>query len=304
VGAMGIRISLMLKSNMSYNGSMTENILSPNHLDNLLSRFILSGASLEKLNIISLYSQTVPSKWNIHRRIQNHYLLALITGGEGELLVGEGVHALKTHSSYLIGPRVKHSIETNRENPLQILTIHFSINEIENSPLFVYCDLNLSYFLQLRQLLSSAFISSYFNEDRYQQFKLKNNLFQILLLLREFLFEQPREINDFTSILNSLDPGENYTIKELSEIFRYSEKSFIRKFRKLYGITPHQFLIKKKISHGRYLLSNTELSIKEVAATLNYKDQYIFSAQFKKNMGESPTCYRSRTSEVFLKKIH
>lgn len=277
---------------MSYNGSMTEPILSQEHLDSLLSRFIFSGASLEKLNVFSLFNQTVPSKWNIYQRIQDHYLFTIITAGEGELLVGDGLHHLKTHSCYLIGPGVRHSIDTNRENPLQILTIHFSMDEIENCPLFVYCDLNLSYFLQLRQLLSSAFISSYFNEDRYQQYKLKNNLFQILLLLREFLFEQPREINDFTSILNSLDPGKNYTINELSNIFGYSEKSFIRKFRKLYGITPHQFLIKKKISHGRYLLSNTVLSIKEIAATLNYKDQYIFSAQFKKTMGESPTSYR------------
>ena len=82
------------------------------------------------------------------------------------------------------------------------------------------------------------------------------------------------------------------SIKELADHCGYSEKAFIRTFRKMYGTTPHQYMIKSKILRAEYLLLYSDFSIKEIASSLGYKDQYIFSKQFKNQTGISPSQYK------------
>ena len=52
-----------------------------------------------------------------------------------------------------------------------------------------------------------------------------------------------------------------------------------------------QFLIDKKMMRAEEMLSDTTLSVKQIAAKLNY-DYYYFMRLFKKRTGMSPTKFR------------
>ena len=64
-------------------------------------------------------------------------------------------------------------------------------------------------------------------------------------------------------------------------------------FRQYTGLTPYQYFLQLRIHHAKKLLSDPDLSIKEVAARMNFENQYYFSRIFKRKTGFSPSQWKS-----------
>lgn len=81
----------------------------------------------------------------------------------------------------------------------------------------------------------------------------------------------------------------------LAEMTGVSVKTAETKFKALFGITIHQYILNFKIEQAIvYLKSFPEMQIKEIAYNLGFYDEYHFSKQFKKITGISPLEYRKR----------
>ena len=70
-------------------------------------------------------------------------------------------------------------------------------------------------------------------------------------------------------------------------------------FRKAFGCSPQQFLVRRRITKAQELLRTTSLSVSGVAAAVGYGDQLAFSKLFKRSCGVSPTGYREQAAAVF-----
>lgn len=75
----------------------------------------------------------------------------------------------------------------------------------------------------------------------------------------------------------------------------FSETHMIRRFREEFGCSPYEYLMRQRIEAARRLLDYSRKSIKEIAATLGFSDQYYFSGCFKARTGMSPSQYRKRS---------
>lgn len=84
----------------------------------------------------------------------------------------------------------------------------------------------------------------------------------------------------------------DFKMKELCEYVSKSESQAIKLFKKEYGTTPYKYLTEKRIKLAKNLILNTNMTIKEIAAKLNFADEYYFSNVFKKKVGVSPVMYR------------
>lgn len=82
------------------------------------------------------------------------------------------------------------------------------------------------------------------------------------------------------------------SLEELSKSIHRSPIQTIRIFRKEFGITPHEFLLARKLNAGADLLSGSSRSIKSVADVLGFDDEYYFARVFKKKKGISPGAFR------------
>jgi AraC-like DNA-binding protein len=86
--------------------------------------------------------------------------------------------------------------------------------------------------------------------------------------------------------------GEDINMKQASEIAMLNEHHFLRLFKKAFGLTPHQFLIKTRLRKAAYLLKNTDKSVSEICYSIGFESLSSFSTLFKKRLGITPTKYR------------
>lgn len=89
------------------------------------------------------------------------------------------------------------------------------------------------------------------------------------------------------------NPEKFFSNRELAESANVSLKTAETKFKALFNMTIHQYILSFKIEQAiAYFKSFPELSVKEIAYNLGFYDEYHFSRQFKKITGLSPDKYR------------
>lgn len=74
----------------------------------------------------------------------------------------------------------------------------------------------------------------------------------------------------------------------------FSRYHFIRLFSQAFGCTPHQYLMRKRISRAKALLAGSELSITEVCLAVGFQSLGSFSTLFHRCVGLGPRAYRRR----------
>ena len=85
---------------------------------------------------------------------------------------------------------------------------------------------------------------------------------------------------------------QNISIEDMSKIANMSVSGFSHRFKKIFGLSPGQYLIRLKVGLGQKLLIMSDKSITEISLELGYDNVSYFNNQFKKFVGTSPRNYR------------
>lgn len=126
-----------------------------------------------------------------------------------------------------------------------------------------------------------------------------------LLLLKEILaVSMPKEtlflaVNGFHELENAVNwiqkhKFEKLTLDELAQICHCSRSAFEKKFRRIFGVSPGKYLLDLRLSEAENMLCNTGGSCAQIAETVGFANQFIFSRLFKQRYGISPRDYRKR----------
>jgi AraC-like DNA-binding protein len=84
------------------------------------------------------------------------------------------------------------------------------------------------------------------------------------------------------------------TTRQLAAMVGISHSQFDRRFRKLFGTTLRQYLLRIRVHAACRLLTQTEKSITDVALEVGFYDHAHFTRTFSKLMGIAPLAYRKR----------
>jgi AraC family transcriptional regulator len=101
---------------------------------------------------------------------------------------------------------------------------------------------------------------------------------------------QLRRVLDFLSAHLSGDPS----VAELARECGLSSGYFSRAFRRTTGVTPHQWLIRKRVERARQLLLGYGLGLADIALVCGFVDQSHLTRVFAKLEGDSPGKWRQR----------
>jgi AraC family transcriptional regulator len=92
------------------------------------------------------------------------------------------------------------------------------------------------------------------------------------------------------------DFRERLTLAALAREAATSPYHFLRTFRHLVGMTPHQFILRTRLSHAAVWLRGSRESISAIALDAGFDDLSTFNRRFRRVMGVSPSAYRTRTA--------
>lgn len=84
------------------------------------------------------------------------------------------------------------------------------------------------------------------------------------------------------------------SVEEIADHAGFSHFHFIRFFRRTYGITPHQYLTRKRIQQAQRLLATTELSVTEICLAVGFQSLGSFSTLYRRQTGYAPSEHRAR----------
>ncbi len=105
---------------------------------------------------------------------------------------------------------------------------------------------------------------------------------------REELYQRVMFVKDFMDC----NYHKNLRLKELASIGLLSENHLLRNFNQIFGITPFQYISKKRIHEAKRQILETNKTIKEIALDTGYSSLGNFSNYFKNIIGQSPSALR------------
>jgi AraC-like DNA-binding protein len=82
-------------------------------------------------------------------------------------------------------------------------------------------------------------------------------------------------------------------VPALARAAHLSPSHFSREFRRTFGITPHQYLLTRRLERAAALLRHTERSVAWICAAVGLKSVGSFTTSFGRAYGMSPTDYRA-----------
>ena len=85
---------------------------------------------------------------------------------------------------------------------------------------------------------------------------------------------------------------EALTVSQLASLAGLSDYHFIRIFKRQTGFTPHEYVLNTRMNMARYLLKNSELSVKDICFSTGFSCESVFCNAFKRMEGMTPAQYR------------
>jgi AraC-like DNA-binding protein len=93
-------------------------------------------------------------------------------------------------------------------------------------------------------------------------------------------------------------PAEPWTVGSLAAEASVSRAHFAKRFTEIMGQPPLSYLSEWRIYRAEELLTDSDLSIANVAKAVGYNDPFAFSTAFKRKRGTSPRDFRTSGADV------
>jgi len=126
----------------------------------------------------------------------------------------------------------------------------------------------------------------------------------LVFLVRAWLSEQPLDAGGWFAALKDTQvskalglmherPEVPWSLAELARQVGQSRATFARRFLELVGETPLAYLTRWRMCLATKLLSDTPLSLDEIAPRVGYQTAAAFSRAFRRSLGSAPGAFRA-----------
>jgi AraC family transcriptional regulator len=106
----------------------------------------------------------------------------------------------------------------------------------------------------------------------------------------------PRDERRITAALRRIEARahEPMALADLAGAAAMSPYHFLRSFRRVVGMTPHQYLLRTRLHRAAVRLLRSEQPVAAIAFEMGFNDLSPFNRRFRRLMGSTPGAYRAR----------
>ncbi len=99
-------------------------------------------------------------------------------------------------------------------------------------------------------------------------------------------------INDFAAIVETNIGNEAFTVEDICKTIGISRIQLYRKVKALLGVNVNEYILTARLQKAKYLLSNEDLTIAEVAFRVGFASSTYFATVFKNKLLVTPSEYK------------
>lgn len=260
--------------------------------------FIVRGSA----KLLNVTSSRYGGDWHSVPHTHNHTELFYIVSGKGQFLIQDQLYPVDVNHLVIINPNVTHTEVSLNAQPLEYIVL--GIDGIE---LATTANSNGQFYILNH--LESAEISSCLR-NMLREMELKNTGYKdICQAYMEILIIR---LMRTTSLAVQTEPSgtsgnrqcavvrrfidlhfkESLTLEQLADEAHMNKFYLSHTFKREYGVSPINYLISRRISESKYLLTETDLSMSQIAQLLGFSSLSYFSQAFRKSQGISPMEFR------------
>jgi AraC family transcriptional regulator, arabinose operon regulatory protein len=122
---------------------------------------------------------------------------------------------------------------------------------------------------------------------------------QLFMVRQESGKQQQQLYNDIVDYIK-WNRHENLKVVQLARHFGYNAKHLSSLFSSVSGLPLKQYILQEKMEAAKFLLTDTNQKIQEIALQLGFPDSHPFMKSFKKMTGMTPTEYRNAYANRLL----
>ncbi|MFZ1750497.1 MAG: AraC family transcriptional regulator [Saprospiraceae bacterium] len=227
------------------------------------------------------------------------YILIHCVGGKGWYKIAGKTYQVHTNDFFILPTNTSHSYGADTIDPWSIYWVHFTgelakfyfelLTTIDHSP-------NTAIVNTTRKILF---------DDIFQHIEIMNNQENIIYgnsffyaFLSSFQTSELKKSGATNDVVHQcisymkLNKDKILSLDDLAKIANISSSHLSAEFKKATKYSPMQLFTSLKIQEACQMLAENNLSIKAIAFSLGYKDQYHFSKIFKNVMGISPKFFK------------
>lgn len=238
--------------------------------------------------------------------VRDHYIIHYIVDGKGIYQTGDKTYHLKQGDGFIICPEYLTYYQADQVEPWHYIWVGFSglraprivkqTGLSQENPLFTYTE-------------DRFFLETMRNIGHFNKFSLAAELIRdsnLYLFLSKLISLCPKDSQLSPSTSSSEEYvktaieyieknyGNHISVNQISDYIGIDRTYFSHIFKNIISQTPIEYIVKTRIDKACLLLKNPILTIAEVSNSVGYADQFVFSKQFKRVTGISPSQYRKQ----------
>ena len=226
------------------------------------------------------------------------YQMIYVKSGEVYITFNNERHMLKPGQIFLYYPTEPQFYEMFGKDKPEIFWIHFSGNKVDE--LLERAGISGMHIINSRvgyKVIET--IGKIINEIRNKDIMFEeriNSLFIMLLIyIGRDIANNEKKNNEFSESARTYIEEhyfEDFPNSEYAEHFGVSESSFVKVFKRRFGVTPQQYKNDCRIKNAQSMLITTNNRISDIAKIVGFNDPLYFCRIFKKATEMTPSEYR------------
>lgn len=279
--------------------------------------FMMEGESVYVGNIVyERFARSIP----MHAHSDNSYEIHYICAGHGKVTVSGKEYDTRPGTLYITGPRIRHSMVPDPEDPLEEYCVYLKLTPGAGS--------NVAAATPIRIFRTAT---EWYGRDRYGIQALMKSLFAELenehigyravveSIIKQIIIACVRNCSDAATDNDQkgLLSGDNQylaieeaflyeyatiTLTDLSKRLNLSTRQTQRLLMEHYGMNFQNKKTEAKMSAASLMLTTQDMSVTAIADELGYSSVEHFSSAFKKYYRMSATSYRDAVNQSFPKR--
>ncbi|MGI6176496.1 MAG: AraC family transcriptional regulator [Christensenellales bacterium] len=260
--------------------------------------------------ILNIHEVGEDSNWSHPMHAHDNIAdIVLVTGGSGTLYYNNRKYATQKGDLLVFNMDTLHGEVSDAEDPRRSISISFTNIKINGLPYNHILPESVFPVLKTGDMFEVIYELILLMKKEFEKkapgFAVAGQQFAVCLLsLMQQLLWNPVEIEPMQEEDDSLGLRikeyidehyrENIRLEDIATAFHFSPYYLSHVFKEYSGFTINQYVIQRRIGEAQRLLSDTDMSIGDIARRVGYDNLNHFYVMFKKNKKYSPGYLREK----------